>query len=150
MKNLLTLSAFILLLNGLSAQPNDAGRLEWLCGTWQNISTGEFEQWSRGDDGIDLIGLGFALSGKDTIINERMMISNENGKSWFIADVPQNQTLVRFEISSSTANEFYCTNPEHDFPKFIRYTLTSEDSLHAEIGDYATSFQFRFVRLKQE
>lgn len=150
MKNTIVLIVCSLLLKSLPAQPGDIHHFDWLCGTWQNISTGEFEQWSGGDDGVEWIGFGYTLSENDTVVIEQMTISKHNGKTYFIAEVPDNKAPAWFEISESTGNSFLCVNPQHDFPRFIRYTLNSSDSLEAVIGDDEKSFQFRFTKVKQD
>ncbi len=150
MKNILLPLIFIGLFGGLSAQSIDIRHFDWLCGAWQNIKTGEIEQWSRSGDDMELKGISFKVAGNDTLISELMTIKEANGRLCFIADVPQNNTEVRFYIDSTSENGFACSNPDHDFPKFIRYELTAADSLYAEIEGDGRIIPFRFVKLKEE
>jgi len=150
MKNLLISLVFFGLCGGLSAQSIDIRHFDWLCGVWQNIKTGEIEQWSRSWDDMELKGISFKIAGNDTLISELMTIKEANGRLCFIADVPQNNAAVSFYIDSSSESGFACSNPDHDFPKFIRYELTARDSLYAEIEGDGKKIPFRFVKLKEE
>lgn len=142
------LAIFILHFTGISqTQELKTTDFFWLAGTWQNTSTGDYEHWVVDTINGKIFGSAFSVSGSDTTFTEQMLIRKNAGKYFFVADVPQNQQPVSFEIVSSTENSFRSENLKHDFPNFISYTLVSKGNLLAEIGNQYRTMRFEFVRV---
>ncbi|MBE0639620.1 MAG: hypothetical protein IH598_13970 [Bacteroidales bacterium] len=122
----------------------------WLMGTWQNTETGDYEHWVVDTINGKISGSAFSLSGSDTTFKEQMLIRKTADHYFFLADVPQNQQPVSFEIVATTENSFRSENTKHDFPTFISYSLVSEVNLVAEIGNQYRSMRFEFVRIEEK
>ena len=77
------------------------------------------------------------IKGSDTIINERVALTNTAAGIFYTSTVEDqnNKQPVAFKMTSSENNMFVFENPEHDFPKRIVYKLITTDSLHAYIDD---------------
>lgn len=125
-----------------------------LIGTWQNTDGKSFESWYKNEDG-SLRAAAYQLKGTDTIWTERASIYPENGK-WVFENTVSGQNegkAVKFISTQMNANSVQFTNPAHDFPTDINYTLTSDGSLHAFIigpnkkgGKDTIPFDFRKIR----
>ena len=104
--------------------PSFADNFSWLTGTWEmdKGKTKRLEIWAKKDDAT-LHGSGLKLSGKDTILLERIELISRENQIFYIPTVPdQNNSLpVPFKLVQSENNSFVFENPEHDFPQRISY-----------------------------
>lgn len=152
MKFLMSLTVFGIMssCNLLFAQQQYTQQFQWLAGTWQNIKTGEFEHWDFDTAGNKMVGFSFSMAGNDTTITERMEVIAEEENYFFVADVPQNPSLVAFKVVQYDENSFRCENPQHDFPQFINYILLAPDTLSAEIGNETRTIRFDFVKVGEK
>lgn len=96
----------------------------WLLGNWvrTNSKPGSagFESWKKIND-QEWRGRGWSMKGADTTFVEVLKIVTKDNKLFYVADVPENNKPVYFEITSITQDSFTCENPSHDFPKTIHY-----------------------------
>lgn len=109
-------------------------RLSWLIGTWE-AKLGDqivFENWSS-ETPSKLSGFGFTVSGKDTVISERLLIEAADSGLFYISDVAHNPAPVYFKMVSQDSLKTTFENPSHDFPTRIIYHRSAQDSLHARI-----------------
>ncbi len=145
----------LLLLPGLSARcqaPVSAeaqmNQIRWLLGSWArtNAAPGKsgYEIWEN-VSATAWKGLGISMKGTDTTFIEKLKIGVENGKLWYIADVPQNKGLVYFEITSVTNDSFVCENPRHDFPQTIAYKFDGK-TIRARVSAGDRGIDYLFVR----
>lgn len=122
----------------------------WLEGAWRMRDKNVYEVWQYKDG--RMFGKGFEVQGQDTITNEEIQISFFNQSFHFTADVAGDQPPVNFRITSSDLSSFVAENPQHDFPKVIRYTLTKgidgRDELLATIEGNDRQLSYKFNRLK--
>lgn len=113
-------------------------KLYTLEGTWKMITKrGDIcEEWKKVDNN-HLQSKGYMIKGSDTIINERVALTNTAAGIFYTSTVEDqnNKQPVAFKMTSSENNMFVFENPEHDFPKRIVYKLITTDSLHAYIDD---------------
>lgn len=113
-------------------------RADWLLGTWEGHvhETYITEIWEKGKDAY--WGRSYSIRGEDTTSSERIRLQQEGNILWYISVVKnQNEGKeVRFMLTSSDANQLVFQNPEHDFPKKIKYTRVTNDSLFAEISGF--------------
>jgi hypothetical protein len=129
------------LLIGLSAfntnSTDPLHKASWLLGTWVNeSSTGKtYESWRKLNPN-ELAGKSFMLTGNDTFVFETIKLVEQNGSIFYIPKVEtqNNGKAIRFGLQSQTDKQVVFTNPQHDFPKKITYTLIHNDSLVAEIS----------------
>ncbi len=122
--------------------------MEWLLGTWTrtNVKPGRtaWEQWSKKNES-EWTGLGVSMKGADTSFVEVLKIIIEKEKLFYVADVPENKSLVYFEISSVAKDGFVCENPTHDFPKKLVYQLNGS-KLRAQISGDGKVIDYLFER----
>ena len=150
-QKLLILFALVVTTLQVSAQnePSASTKLrsmEWLLGTWNRTNSkpgrSGIESWSKQTE-LKWVGRGVTMKATDTAFVEKISIVIERGKLFYIADVPENKSLVYFEITSATKEGFVCENPSHDFPKKIEYKINGS-ILNARIsgGDKFIDYVF--------
>lgn len=112
--------------------------LNSLLGEWQDVQdsgrTVFNEQWSRHTDG-SLSGLGFVLSGKDTVFIEHLGILNIDGGTHYAATIrsQNNGQAVLFKLIHDRDSLVFA-NPQHDFPQRIVYTPDGPDHWHVTVS----------------
>jgi hypothetical protein len=168
----LILRAFFLLLlmNGVIACNNsestpavkkerplsDPGQLifDRLTGTWQNEDGKSFERWTKNADGTYRSD-GFSIKANDTSWNEQASIYRNNS-NWIFENKVKNQNdgkAIQFTSTLLNENSVQFSNPAHDFPTDINYTLADATTLRAFIvgpngkGGKDT-IPFNFTKLK--
>jgi hypothetical protein len=126
-----------------------------LVGTWQNEDGKGFERWTKNEDGT-YKSVGFSVKGTDTSWNEQANIYPENN-NWVFDNLVKGQNngkSVKFTSSQLSENNVQFSNPAHDFPTDINYTLPNANTINAFIigpndkGGKDT-IPFNFKRLKQ-
>lgn len=102
------------------------------------------EEWKKINDNY-LQNKGYMIKGNDTIVNERVALTNDKNGIFYTSTVENqnNKQPVGFKMTSSLNNSFVFENTGHDFPKRIVYELVSADSLHAYIDDGITESKKR-------
>jgi hypothetical protein len=126
MKNILTLFAIMMITStSINAQQKEFG---WLIGKWKLKGKPVYEVWRLDPNGPGLIGLGYKIQGRDTIIVDKIQLKKIDRDFFYIPDVPENKAPVFFKITRQTANSFTAENPLHDFPKIIRYQWLKKES----------------------
>jgi hypothetical protein len=107
---------------------------EQLVGTWQGEDGKSFERWTKNDNGT-FSSVAFSVKGTDTSWNERASIFPENDK-WVFENTVKGQNdgkAVKFISSRLTSNSVQFTNPDHDFPTDINYTVSDANTVNAFI-----------------
>lgn len=105
-----------------------------LLGTWMNTKTNEFEKWSQIND-TTFTSVVFSVKDIDTVRTEEAMIY-EHQDNWIFENKVSNQNdgkAVQFISSILTDTTIQFTNPAHDFPTDIHYTITGPASMRAFI-----------------
>lgn len=130
------------------AAAGDINKLKWIEGTWVRTNnkagqSGE-EKWVM-ETPRELLGYGFTMKGTDTLFVEKMRILFRGDRLCYVADVPENQKPVYFELTEITATGFICENPAHDFPKKITYEHKGE-VLKATISGDGKAIDYFFRR----
>jgi len=149
MKAILAIVLYLLSLHGTLAQQKDLG---WLLGVWKLDGKNIYEVWTRSESGSNsLNGHSFHLQGNDTITDERISIRFFNGVYHYIPDIAGSQPAVDFSFTKIDHDSFVAENPEHDFPKIIRYKLRHDNSgehLDAAIEGDGKIVPYHFTKLK--
>lgn len=124
-----------------------------IVGLWQSDDGKSFERWTRDKD--QYLTAGFSINGADTSWNEQGKVFQENGK-WIFENMVNGQNdgkVVRFTSSSLSETSVQFSNPEHDFPTDINYSITDASVLEAFIvgpnrqgGKDTISFGFKRVK----
>src|SRR5687767_6611536 len=116
----------------VNGQSND---FQWLIGTWQVQGQNVFEVW-KPHGAKELAGKSFKINGADTIVTETILLKVFNGSFHYIPDVAGSQPPIDFIVTSADSLGFVAENPQHDFPKVIRYRYVrkgSEEFIEAAI-----------------
>jgi hypothetical protein len=111
-----------------------------------------FEEWLFIADS-SLSGRGFSVNDNDTIIYERIRISENDGKLTYFANVSdQNQGKeIAFPLVEVVFNKWIFENSEHDYPNRIIYTFTSDTTFTSRIENMRGNKQkeFHFKKINQ-
>lgn len=127
---------------------------EKITGTWLRESRRGFERWTKNDDGgYDAIAC--SVKGTDTIVNETVKIYPEKDR-WVYEVLARGQNqgkAVKFHSVFVDENQVQFSNPSHDFPTDINYTLAAADTLRAFIAGPnqkggKDTIRFNFIRSK--
>lgn len=107
-------------------------------GSWKmNTKRGAVcEEWKKVNRNY-LQSKGYMIKGKDTLISERIALTNTKEGIFYTSTVEDqnNKQPIAFKMTGSENNMFVFENPQHDFPKRIVYKFITADSLHAYIDD---------------
>ena len=123
-------------------------------GTWQSEDGKSFERWTKNNDG-SYRSVGFSIKGSDTSWNEQANIYRENG-NWIFENTVKGQNdgkAVKFTSSFLNETCVQFSNPAHDFPTDINYTVADANTLRAFIvgpnnkGGKDT-IPFNYIRVK--
>ncbi len=105
-----------------------------LAGTWQNEDGKSFERWTKTDDET-YRSVGYTIKGSDTSWNEQANIYRENG-NWIFENAVKGQNegkAIKFTSSILSENRVQFSNPVHDFPTDINYSVTDVNTVKAFI-----------------
>lgn len=140
MKKAVFAAAAVFCLSAFNFTDNDKAfkKLYALEGTWKMITKrgAICEEWKKVDEHY-LQNRGYMVKGDDTIISERVALTNTKEGIFYTSTVEDqnNKQLIAFKMTKGEGNIFVFENPEHDFPKRIVYRFVASDSLHAFIDD---------------
>ncbi len=111
----------------------------WLIGTWtlKNDQGTVMETWRPMNDSSYEGESTLYKKTLETVQLEKMQLVYRGGNYYYIpvASGQNDGQPVRFRVTGFDKKSFTAENPEHDFPKRIRYTLVKKDSLLARIDD---------------
>ena len=106
-----------------------------LLGTWINEDGKSFERWSQNENG-SYKSVVFRVKEADTIYTEEVIVYHQNGK-WISKNKEFGQNdekAVQFTVSLLTDSSVQFSNPEHDFPTDIQYTIIHSNRVNAFIA----------------
>jgi hypothetical protein len=87
-----------------------------------------FEDWKVDVDGKTLYGSSYRIQNSDTIAMEDIRFTYAANRFHYIPDLAGAQGPVDFTVTSHDLYGFVAENPQHDFPKLIRYKLVRKDN----------------------
>jgi hypothetical protein len=123
-------------------------KIQWLVGQWNrtNAKPGRsgIEEWEKISSSV-LQGRGVNMKGQDTAFIEKLRIILKDNELYYVADVPENNSVVYFKCVKLTEDEFICENQAHDFPKVIAYKREGS-KLKATISGSGKSIDYLFER----
>ncbi|MBL7744598.1 MAG: hypothetical protein JNN00_14100 [Chitinophagaceae bacterium] len=117
-----------------NARSSKALVFDKLLGTWQSEDHKNFERWMKNEDGT-YRSVAFSIKGTDTSWNEQANIYPENDQ-WVFENTVKGQNdgkAVKFTSSLLNENSVQFSNPAHDFPTDINYTVPDDSSVNAFI-----------------
>ncbi len=108
--------------------------LDKMVGTWQSEDGKSFERWIKNADGT-FQSTAFRVKGTDTSWNEQAKIYLEMDK-WVFENTVKGENdgkSVKFISTKLSENSIQFSNPEHDFPNDVNYTVADENTVRAFI-----------------
>ncbi len=143
---------FLLLSFSFNSFAQNIDDFAWLEGSWQmqmpqKDASQTVEKWWN--DGKKLQSTSTVLDAETATITETMAMENDGADWYFIAHPSENEAPVKFKLTDWGENFFIAENPEHDFPKKIRYQRT-RDILVAEISADEQKVLFTFEKMGEE
>jgi Domain of unknown function (DUF6265) len=105
-----------------------------LVGTWKIEDGKSFEEWKKKDDGTYQSRV-YSIKLKDTAWNEQAAIYPEGG-NWVFENTVKDQNegkAIKFTSTILSDNSVQFSNPAHDFPTDINYTVTDANTVHTFI-----------------
>jgi hypothetical protein len=124
---------------------------KWLTGSWKIQGENVFEVWGVKEGSQDLSGRSFRVKGADTVVTEVISLSYYNGSFHYIPDIAGDQPPIDFIITASDGQSFVAENPQHDFPKIIRYRYVRKEGremIEASIEGNGKVISYSFEKLK--
>lgn len=125
-----------------------------LIGTWKSTDGNSFETWVKNNDGT-YQSKAYSIKGADTSWNEQARIYSENN-NWIFENTVKGQNdgkAVKFTTTILNDKTIQFSNPQHDFPTDINYTVPDANTVNAFIigpnnkGGRDT-IPFNYTRLK--
>ncbi len=110
--------------------------LNWILGSWSNISEGSqsYERWEVENDSL-FIGMSITMKDGDTIFAERMRLFQNKGiVGLFVETVGAEPNPVVFTQVPNAEHLFTFENIENEFPSQIIYTQPEADKIHAWVS----------------
>jgi hypothetical protein len=148
MKKLLLFASSFLFVHISHAQQKEFG---WLIGTWKQEDKPIFETWKLSKDAKTLEGFSYRVKEKDTVTMENIRLTYAGDSFHYIPIVAGEEAPVDFRITRYDRQSFFAENPQHDFPKVIRYRLViieHKKLLEASIEGNGKVIPYRFEKIK--
>ena len=119
--------------------------LSWMSGRWVDSTTEEC--WSR-PAGHTMMGYTRTVEEGKTVFFEYLRIE-ETSEGIFYRASPLGRGETSFRLTESSPGLAVFSNPEHDFPKTIRYHLVGE-LVTAEVSDGQRTERWQLRRAQEE
>lgn len=122
----------------------------WLEGTWKLKNKPSFEVWRLNPNG-SFSGKAFRIQSGDTVVTEVITLKYFDGSFHYVPDVAGDQPPVNFRITRRDARSFVAENPQHDFPKIIRYTFSDaggRPAIEASVEGNGKVIPYSFEKIK--
>lgn len=121
---------------------------DWISGDWRrtNEQPGKetFEYWSKESDKL-YTGMACTLQAGDTTFRENLKILRRKG-AWYLDVTGTDEKTVSFQIMSVREKGLSAENPDHEFPKYIKYGLKG-GQLEASIADDNNEIEFIYQKI---
>lgn len=131
-------------INSIAKENNES--FDWLVGNWERIDNEidnhTFENWKK-ETNNKFLGHGFIMKGLDTIWQEKMTLSKKDSNWVLEVKTPGNNDLIKFRLTELGSNSLTVENPNHDFPKKIKYWKNKE-KLNALVSGNENELNFEF------
>lgn len=126
-------------------------QFQWLVGKWKLEGKELYEIWTEENDGVTLKGISFTIDNGDTLILEKIKLEKVDDAYYYIPDVAENTAPIKFKITAFDEYSFTAENPQHDFPKIIKYTIVrkaNSELLQASISGNGKVIPYTFLKSK--
>ncbi len=121
---------------------------DFLPGTWKVENKETYEHWNKINDN-SYKGLSYQIKEGKMLVTEYLEINRAENEIIYTATVlDQNQGIgIDFKLNQ-TDSIYSFENPNHDFPKYIRYQKLTENSMKASVGTTDNHFTLIFKKVK--
>jgi hypothetical protein len=115
--------------------PATIDQVAWMAGTWVGGDGGVTveERWTPPAGGA-MLAVSRTVKGPRMVGFEFLRIVERDGGLVYVAQ-PGGKPPTDFTLTTMSDTSATFENPDHDFPKTIRYTKRSDGSLEARVGD---------------
>lgn len=118
----------------------------WLVGTWEENGKQSFEAWKVDKDFLSAES--YKIKDGDKVVTEEVKLIKRGNHFYYVPDVAGPQEPIEFKVTSFDKNSFTAENPQHDFPKKIKYEKLDDLHFIATIGDANKTISYAFVKVK--
>jgi Domain of unknown function (DUF6265) len=110
-------------------------QVEWLAGAWVGASgpTTFEERWSPAAGGA-MLAVSRTVKGNAMVAFEFLRIVERGGHLVYVAQ-PGGRPPTDFTATAVSPQSVTFENPDHDFPKVIRYAKQTDGTLEARVSD---------------
>lgn len=111
-------------------------KLKWLEGTWTskiNEENAQVEKWSWAEKVIN--GKAIFVSDGDETVMEKLTIMEKNGELIYTADIPENDMMVDFKMTSIDNHKVVFEKPNYDWPQTIIYEMVGDSLITTAVGE---------------
>ncbi len=118
------------------AQNQNLSSLNWLLGKWKSETVNRLttETWySISPTTFQGRGISISQSSGDTLFVEDLWIIEAGREIFYIAKVDENEFPVSFKLAALAQNTVIFSNPEHDYPQRISYSLSDNGELFTTV-----------------
>jgi hypothetical protein len=126
--------------------------LKKISGKWSSTEGVLFnEHWRLVNDSL-MTGIGFSLSGTDTVFLEKMKIYLQSDSLYFAAKTDPKKDFVKFKLAEAKKRKWTFINETHDYPNIIQYEIKKDTLLYAFIANIRGNkkVEFNLKRIKNE
>jgi len=116
-------------------EPPALADLAWLAGTWQMERDGTLveEHWIPPKAGT-MLACGRTIARDKTVFFEFLRIEQrKDGSIYYVAHPAARSPGTDFKLTSAANGAWTFENPEHDFPRLIRYSKHADGGLSAHL-----------------
>ena len=127
----------------------DRAPLNKLFGQWIDKDQSTAEEWLPHGGNGPMIGKGYQIdsAGNLQLFEDIQIVQDDS--AWYYAVTTANQNdgeEVRFLLTLAGADFLQFSNPEHDFPKDIRYDFMSDSTIKVSVSADGRGFELLFQR----
>lgn len=128
---------------GRPALHRDVAAFDWMVGRWVTADEGATETWTPAGDA--LFGAAFLVRGGRTEEWEALIVRSD-GKGLIYQAMPDGRAPTVFRLGAPEVGAATFSNPEHDFPRFVRYARGPAATLDARVWSDARAIEVHHQR----
>jgi len=145
-KKILIYTFFMLALTATTASSQTFP--DFLKGTWKLNNEETFEHWDLVNNNL-LKGFSYQIKEGKITVTEYVEINKNDSIIIYTATVLNQNQGIGIDFILVKSNGVYSfENPNHDFPKFIRYQPISENKIKVTVGTTENSFTLDFQKIE--
>lgn len=137
--------------DGSTAEAKTLADLEWMLGEWKQIKEEIVteEKWTKESDDLFIgEGLNYPVGDEATPLLEKLWLEQNESEIYYVALPPQNEEKTYFKLTDAGETMAAFENPEHDFPRYIRYELVDGTLNVAVEGEQGIGFTLAFEKVQ--